>query len=79
MALLPDGVVTVTSTVAGSAAEGAMATIVVGDVIAIEADATDPNFTCVAAVKFVPVTVTDTLPERGPSVGEMELTVGARS
>jgi len=36
-----------------------------------------PNFTAVAPVKPVPVTVTDVPPAAGPDVGEIEVTVGA--
>ena len=36
-----------------------------------------PNFTAVAAVKFVPVTVTDVPPAIGPEVGLMFVTAGA--
>ena len=75
VALVPLGVVTVTSTVpidpAGDVAviDVALFTVKLGAAVA-------PNFTLVAPVKLVPVTVTVVTPAVGPDVGEMLVTIG---
>jgi hypothetical protein len=76
IALVPDGTVTVTSTVAAVCA---------GDTAVIEVDeftvkllaAVAPNMTALAPVKFVPVIVTAVPPAAEPLSGESLLTAGA--
>src|SRR5436309_356012 len=76
VALVPPGVVTVTSTApAGSA--GATALIEVEDVTVTFVPATAPNFTEAGAMKFVPVRVTFVLPRTGPVAGLTFVIVGA--
>ena len=71
---MPPGVVTVTSTVpvpVGATAEMDVAETTLKDVAALA-----PNFTAVAPVKFVPVTVTVVPPEVDPEDGLIKVTVG---
>ena len=75
MALVPPGVVTVTSTVPVPA--GAVALMEVALVTVKLAAAVDPNLTAVAPVKSVPVRVTVVPPEAGPLAGDRVVTVGA--
>jgi hypothetical protein len=75
VALVPPGVVTVTSTVplpAGEVAEMLLELLTVKVVAAVP-----PNFTAVAPVKFVPVTVTEVPLPAGPEDGLTDVTVGA--
>ena len=75
MALVPPGVATVTSTVplpAGEVAEMLLELLTVKVVAAVP-----PKSTAVVPVKFVPVTVTEVPPARGPADGLTEVTVGA--
>src|SRR5690348_16058904 len=75
VALVPPPVVTATSTVpvpAGDVAVIDVSVLTVKDVAALV-----PNFTAVAPVKFVPVTVTLVPPALVPDVGFRALTVGA--
>ena len=76
MALVPFAVVTVTPTVP-TAPAGAVAVRLVADVKVTAAAAAVPNFTVLAAVKFVPEIVTTVPPSVGPVVGAMAVTVGA--
>jgi hypothetical protein len=75
VALVPPGVVTVTSTVPAPAGEVAVICVALLNVNVVAAVA--PNFTAVAPVKFVPVMVTTVPPAAGPLAGLTLLTVGA--
>ena len=74
--LVPPGVVTVTSTVPAMPA-GEVMVIDVAELTVRLVPALEPNFTPVAPVKLVPVTVTMVPPDRGPTFGDIEVTVGA--
>src|SRR5208283_4001145 len=74
VALVPPGVVTVTSTVPVPA--GDFMVREVGEAMSRPVPAVDPNLTDVAPVKPVPVTVTVVPPVRGPAPGVMPVTVG---
>jgi hypothetical protein len=74
VALIPPGVVTVTSTVPAPAGEVAVICVALFIVNVVAAVA--PNFTAVAPVKFVPVMVTLVPPAVGPLVGFTDVTVG---
>ena len=78
VALVPPGVVTVTSTVPAVPA-GETAVIWVAEVtVKLDAE-TVPNFTTVAPVNPVPVTVTVVPPATGPDAGVIPVTVGTGS
>ena len=74
MALVPAGVVTVTSTVPEPGGEVAVIWVAVSTVNAVAGLV--PNPTAVAPVKFVPVIVTDVPPAAGPDEGLTPVTVG---
>ena len=74
MALVPPGVVTVTSTVPEPA--GLVAVIEAALFTVKLAAAVAPNLTAVAPVKLVPVMVTEVPPTEGPELGTTDLTVG---
>ena len=76
VALVPLGVVTVTST-APAACAGEVAVIEVALTTAKLAAAVPPNDTAVAPVKLLPVMVTLVPPAIGPAFGLTALTVGA--
>ena len=67
VALVPPGVVTVTSTV--PAPGGLVAVICVALSTVNEADGLEPKFTAVAPLKFRPVIVTEVPPVSGPEAG----------
>ena len=73
-ALVPAGVVTVTSTVPRPG--GLVAAIWVPLVTENEAAAAEPNLTATAPVKSEPVIVTEVPPAGGPWFGATELTTG---
>lgn len=73
--LVPFGVVTVTSTVPGAPA-GAMAVRLVPDVTSTPVAAAVPNWTAVAPVNPVPVTVAFVPPVVGPNDGVTPVTWG---
>jgi hypothetical protein len=75
VALVPAGVVTVTSTAPVLPAGEVAAICVRLDTVKNEA-VLEPKWTAVAPVKFVPVTVTDVPPAVDPPVGDTPLTVG---
>jgi hypothetical protein len=75
VALVPPGVVTVTSTVPAPAGEVAVICVALFTVNVVAPVA--PNFTAVAPVKFVPVMVTLVPPAAGPLAGLTLVTVGA--
>jgi hypothetical protein len=75
VALVPPGVVTVTSTVPVPVGEVALMLVALLTV-KLEA-AVVPNFTALAPVKPVPVTVTVVPPVVGPELGPMPVTAGA--
>jgi hypothetical protein len=75
VALVPPGVVTVTSTVPAPAGEVAVICVALLTVNVVAAVA--PNFTAVVPVKFVPVMVTTVPPAAGPLAGLTSVTVGA--
>ena len=77
VALVPPGVVTVTSTVPVPA--GDFMVREVDEVTDKPVPAVVPNFTAVAPVNPVPVTVTVVPPATGPAAGEMLVTVGTGS
>jgi hypothetical protein len=77
VALVPPGVVTVTSTVPPVALAGEIAVIEVALLTVNEVADVPPNLTAVAPVNPVPVIVTEVPPAAGPLVGEMPVTVGA--
>jgi hypothetical protein len=74
MALVPSGVVTVTSTVPTGSA-GVVALIEVSEITTNGADV-PPKSTAVAPVKPLPLMITAVPPETGPEVGLTALTVG---
>jgi hypothetical protein len=74
MALVPDGVVTVTSTVPVPAGETAVIELAELTVKLVALVA--PNLTAVAPVKPLPLTVTVVPPACGPALGLTPLTVG---
>ena len=74
VALVPDGVVTVTSTTPRACA-GEVALMVVA-FITLKLAAAGPKFTNVAPVKLVPVTVTPVPPPVVPELGLTLVTVG---
>jgi|ERR1700683_2179099 len=74
--LVPDGAVTVTSTVAAVCA-GDTAVIEVGELTVKLVAAIAPNITALAPVKLVPVIVTAVPPAAVPLVGDSFLTAGA--
>jgi hypothetical protein len=74
VALVPPGVVTVTSTVPVPAGEIAVI-LVAESTVKLEA-LLIPNITVVAPVNPVPVTVTVVPPAAGPAIGEMLVTAG---
>jgi hypothetical protein len=76
VALVPPGVVTVTSTAPAEPA-GEVAVIWVAELTVKVVALVLPSFTAVAPEKFVPVIVTVVPPAVGPLVGESEVTVGA--
>ena len=73
---MPEGVVTVTSTVPAAWA-GLVAVIEVALTTVTPVAAVLPKLTAVAPVKFVPVMVTGVLPTVVPVAGEMPVMVGA--
>src|ERR1700686_4546395 len=75
MSEVPPGVVTVTSTVAAASA-GEVMEIEVEELTTSPVPAVLPNFTTVAPVKPVPVTVTGVPPVVGPELGLTAVTVG---
>jgi hypothetical protein len=75
VALVPEGVVTVTSTVPVPAGLTAVICVSLSTVKLVAAVA--PNETTVAPVKPVPVIATVVLPASGPVVGLSEVTVGS--
>jgi hypothetical protein len=76
VALVPPGVVTVTSTVPGLPAGEVAVTVVAFTAVTLVA-AFAPKWTAVAPVRFVPVIVTVVPPPVGPEDGVMLVTVGA--
>ena len=76
VALVPPGVVTVTSTVPAKPAMAVAVTLVALLTLKLVA-LVDPNLTAVAPVKLVPVIVTMVPPAVGPAVGATCVTVGA--
>ena len=76
VAEVPPAVVTVVSTVPAPSA-GVTAVIWVGELTENDVAAALPNFTALAPLNPVPVMVTEVVPEVGPSVGLIPLTVGA--
>ena len=76
VALVPPGVVTVTSTVPAVPA-GAVAVIWVALLTVKLVAAVAPKLTALAPVKLVPVIVTEVPPAVGPAVGLTPVTVGA--
>ena len=79
VALVPIGVVTVTSTVVALPDDGEFTVIWVAEMTIILVPALVPNLTAVAPIKLVPVIVTAVLPVSGPETGEIPVTVGAVS
>jgi len=75
VALVPPGVVTVTS-IAPTAPAGLVAVMLVALITVTLVAATPPKLTPVAPVKFVPVIVTLVPPAAGPLAGLTEVTVG---
>ena len=73
---MPEGVVTVTSTVPAVPA-GLVAMMLVSLTTLKLVAGTVPKSTAVAPVKLVPVIVTDVPPNVGPVVGLMPVTAGA--
>ncbi len=78
VALIPPGVVTVTSTVPAEPAGDVMVREV-GEATSRPVPAVDPNFTTVAPVNPVPVTVTVVPPANGPAAGATLVIVGTGS
>src|SRR5437016_1050771 len=74
VALVPPGVVTITSTVPVPA--GATAVIDVVEMTVKLVAGAEPKLTAVAPLKFVPVTLTDVPPTAGPIVGLSFVTFG---
>ena len=79
MALVPPGVVTVTSTGLDGDCAGAVTVILVEDETVTEVPAIVPNFTVAPVTKPVPVIVTDVPPAVGPALGLTAVTVGVAS
>ena len=77
VALVPPGVVTVTSTVLPSVPGGEVAVMLVGLLKVTREAAVAPNLTPLAPLKVVPVIVTVVDPVLGPEVGLRLVTVGA--
>jgi hypothetical protein len=77
VALVPEPVVTVTSTTAPVVPAGDVAVIVVALVTVNDAAAVAPKLTAVAPVNVVPVIVTVVPPVLGPDDGATVVTVGA--
>ena len=73
MALVPPGVVTVTSTVPVPAGDVTVIEVVVS---AVTVPVTEPNFAAVAPPRLVPVMTTEVPPPLEPEVGLMPVTVG---
>ena len=78
-ALVPTGVVTVTSTVPPARSAGEVAVIEVGEVTEKIAVELEPNSTAMVPVKLVPVIVTWVAPAGRPAPGLTAATVGAAS
>ena len=78
VALVPAGVVTVTSTAPADPA-GATALIEVAEVAEYVVAAVAPKLTALAPVKLVPVMTTVVPPANGPAMGLKAVTVGASS
>ena len=76
VALVPPGVVTVTSTVPAVSA-GAVAVMLVALLTVKLVAAVEPNLTAVAPVRLVPVIVTVFVPASGPAAGATCVTAGA--
>ena len=76
MALVPLGVVTVTSTVPAPA-DGEMAVTWVEELTVKLVAALEPKLTALAPVKLVPVMTTGLKPDSGPETGLSALTAGA--
>jgi hypothetical protein len=76
VALVPPGVMTVTST-GPAEPPGEVAVIWVAEFTVKAVAAVPPNITAVAPVNPVPVIMTPVLPLAGPLAGEMLVTVGA--
>ena len=76
VALVPPGVVTVTSTVPAVSA-GAVAVMLVALLTVKLVAAVEPNLTAVAPVRLVPVIVTVFAPASGPAAGATCVTPGA--
>src|SRR6185312_8438916 len=76
VALVPAGVVTVTSTAPAAAPAGAVAVIDVSLLTVKLVAAIAPKLTAVVPRKFVPVIVTTVPPASGPLLGETLMTVG---
>jgi hypothetical protein len=74
VALVPPGVVTRTSTVPVPA--GAVAVMEVAEFTVKPVAGAAPKVTAVAAVKLVPVIVTEVPPAAGPEVGDIDVTAG---
>jgi hypothetical protein len=74
VALVPPGVVTVTSTVPVPA--GDVAVIELALLTVNEAASVAPNFTAATLVKFVPLMVTEVPPDDVPIAGDTAFTVG---
>ena len=74
VALVPPGVVTVTSTVPLPAGE---VTVIWVSELTVGVAEVLPKWTTVAPVKLVPVIVTMVPPDAGPEPGEIPVTVGA--
>ena len=74
--LVPPDVVTVMSTIPAEQA-GEVAEICVAELTVKPGELVIPNFTVVAAEKFVPVMIIVVPPATNPFVGEMPVTVGA--
>src|SRR5580658_3338036 len=74
VALVPPGVLTVTSTVPVPAGDVAVTCV---EVFTVKTALVDPKSTAVAPVRLVPVMVTGVPPACGPLVGESLVTVGA--
>jgi hypothetical protein len=75
VALVPPGVVTVTST--GPAEPAGLVALIEVAVLTVKVlAATDPNFTKDTSVKLVPVIVTPVPPAAGPAFGTTDVTVG---
>ena len=70
--------VTVTSTIPALPA-GEVIVIDVAELTVRLVPLLEPNLTAVAPIKLVPVTVTVVPPDRGPTFGDIEVTVGTPS